>query len=241
MLCLQQSLLDMGQLVKPHRRIQPWTSPSSEPATSAAPSPRHSSEPVTPSRSRRAIRRMPDASLPRPAPRVAGSNAEAVAGGRRSSSWRSRSRSASDDRRRDRRRGSPARSSSTSRTGCLRRRRPAIDTDTSNAEELADAAARRARRQGIQHALRLAPERPDRGRRPARRLRRADDDAGAKRDRPRARRLDRPRPVDVGPLARARQLEGLAFLNITLNIANGGSWQSGWKLVGAPASLPVAA
>lgn len=48
-------------------------------------------------------------------------------------------------------------------------------------------------------------------------------------------------PVDVGPLARARQLEGMAFLNITLNIANGGSWQSGWKLVGAPASLPVAA
>ena len=49
------------------------------------------------------------------------------------------------------------------------------------------------------------------------------------------------RPVDVGPLARARQLEGLAFLNITLNIANGGSWQSGWKLVGAPAPLAVAA
>ena len=48
-------------------------------------------------------------------------------------------------------------------------------------------------------------------------------------------------PVDVGPLARARQLEGLAFLNITLNIANGGIWQSGWKLVGAPAGLPVAA
>ena len=48
-------------------------------------------------------------------------------------------------------------------------------------------------------------------------------------------------PVDVGPLARARQLEGLAFLNITLNIAHGGSWQSGWKLLGAPASVPVAA
>ena len=48
-------------------------------------------------------------------------------------------------------------------------------------------------------------------------------------------------PVDVGPLARARQLEGLAFLNITVNIANNGSWQSGWKLVGAPASVPVAA
>jgi NADPH-dependent F420 reductase len=49
------------------------------------------------------------------------------------------------------------------------------------------------------------------------------------------------KPVDVGPLNRARQLEGLAFLNITLNVANGGSWQSGWKLVGAPAPLPVAA
>jgi hypothetical protein len=48
-------------------------------------------------------------------------------------------------------------------------------------------------------------------------------------------------PVDVGPLTRARQLEGLAFLNITLNIANGGRWQSGWKLVGAPARTPVAA
>ena len=48
-------------------------------------------------------------------------------------------------------------------------------------------------------------------------------------------------PVDVGPLSRARQLEGLAFLNITMNIANGGSWQSGWKLVGAPESVPAAA
>ena len=42
------------------------------------------------------------------------------------------------------------------------------------------------------------------------------------------------RPVDVGPLARARQLESLAFLNIALNATNGGSGQSGWKLVGAP-------
>ena len=48
-------------------------------------------------------------------------------------------------------------------------------------------------------------------------------------------------PVDVGPLSRARQLEGLAFLNITLNIAHGGSWTSGWKLVGAPTALPAAA
>jgi predicted dinucleotide-binding enzyme len=48
-------------------------------------------------------------------------------------------------------------------------------------------------------------------------------------------------PVAVGPLVRARQLEGLAFLNISLNIANGGSWQSGWKLVGAPVALADAA
>ena len=45
-------------------------------------------------------------------------------------------------------------------------------------------------------------------------------------------------PVDVGPLKRARQLEGLAFLNITLNAENGGAWQSGWKLVGAPETGP---
>ena len=44
-------------------------------------------------------------------------------------------------------------------------------------------------------------------------------------------------PVDVGPLSRARQLEGLAFLNIVLNVAHAGTWQSGWKLVGAPATL----
>ena len=46
-------------------------------------------------------------------------------------------------------------------------------------------------------------------------------------------------PVDVGPLVRARQLEGLAFLNITLNILNNGPWQSGWKLVGAPLAVPA--
>ena len=48
-------------------------------------------------------------------------------------------------------------------------------------------------------------------------------------------------PIDAGPLSRARQLEGLAFLNITLNMTHGGSWQSGWKLVGAPASVAAAA
>jgi NADPH-dependent F420 reductase len=48
------------------------------------------------------------------------------------------------------------------------------------------------------------------------------------------------RPIDVGPLVRARQLEALAFLNMALNIVNQGSWQSGWKLVGAPAAKPSA-
>lgn len=41
------------------------------------------------------------------------------------------------------------------------------------------------------------------------------------------------RPVDVGPLSTARYLEGMAFLNISLNAKNNGSWQSGWKLVGS--------
>lgn len=49
------------------------------------------------------------------------------------------------------------------------------------------------------------------------------------------------RPIDVGPLVRARQLEGIAFLNMALNIVNKGSWQSGWKLVAAPeTNVPAA-
>ena len=48
-------------------------------------------------------------------------------------------------------------------------------------------------------------------------------------------------PVDVGPLARARQLEALAFLNIVLQVTHNGAWRSGWKLVGAPATVGVAA
>ena len=48
-------------------------------------------------------------------------------------------------------------------------------------------------------------------------------------------------PIDAGPLVRARQLEGLAFLNIYLDVVNSGPWQSGWKLVAAPTSTPVAA
>jgi 8-hydroxy-5-deazaflavin:NADPH oxidoreductase len=49
------------------------------------------------------------------------------------------------------------------------------------------------------------------------------------------------RPIDVGPLVRARQLEALAFLNMALNIVNQGSWQSGWKLVAAPETKVQAA
>lgn len=40
------------------------------------------------------------------------------------------------------------------------------------------------------------------------------------------------RPIDVGGLAMARVLEGMALLNISLNIRNGWPWQSGFKLVG---------
>jgi len=48
-------------------------------------------------------------------------------------------------------------------------------------------------------------------------------------------------PVDVGPLARARQLEGLAFLNIAIQLKHDGTWQSGWKLVAAPKTVKAAA
>lgn len=40
------------------------------------------------------------------------------------------------------------------------------------------------------------------------------------------------RPVDAGSLRRARALEELAFLNISLNAANGWTWQSHFALVG---------
>jgi NADPH-dependent F420 reductase len=40
------------------------------------------------------------------------------------------------------------------------------------------------------------------------------------------------RPVDAGSLRYARSLEELAFLNISLNAANGWTWQSAFALVG---------
>ena len=39
-------------------------------------------------------------------------------------------------------------------------------------------------------------------------------------------------PVDAGGLAMARYLEGMAWLNISLQMRNGWSWQASWKLVG---------
>jgi len=37
-------------------------------------------------------------------------------------------------------------------------------------------------------------------------------------------------PVDVGPLSASRHLEGMAWINIGLNAANGWSWTSAWHL-----------
>ena len=44
------------------------------------------------------------------------------------------------------------------------------------------------------------------------------------------------RAVDVGDLRKARSLEEMAFLNITLNAGNGWSWQTGWQLAGPTAA-----
>jgi NADPH-dependent F420 reductase len=44
------------------------------------------------------------------------------------------------------------------------------------------------------------------------------------------------RPVDAGSLRFARSLEEMAFLNISLNAANGWTWQSAYALVGPTAA-----
>jgi predicted dinucleotide-binding enzyme len=46
------------------------------------------------------------------------------------------------------------------------------------------------------------------------------------------------RPVDAGSLAAARTLEGMAWLNISRNIA-GGTWQDAWILVGPDQTRPA--
>jgi NADPH-dependent F420 reductase len=42
------------------------------------------------------------------------------------------------------------------------------------------------------------------------------------------------RPVNVGPLAAARELEAMAWLNIRLQMLNGGAWQTAFVLVAPP-------
>lgn len=46
------------------------------------------------------------------------------------------------------------------------------------------------------------------------------------------------RPVDAGSLASARTLEGMAWLNISRNLA-GGTWQDAWILVGPESVVAV--
>jgi NADPH-dependent F420 reductase len=65
----------------------------------------------------------------------------------------------------------------------------------------------------------------------------AGDDAGAKATVLRLVESIGLNPIDVGQLAAARQLESLAWLNISLNMAPGSTWKTGWRLVGAPVSL----
>jgi NADPH-dependent F420 reductase len=42
------------------------------------------------------------------------------------------------------------------------------------------------------------------------------------------------RPVYVGPLARARELEALGFLNIQLQVGAGGDWRTAFTMIDAP-------
>jgi 8-hydroxy-5-deazaflavin:NADPH oxidoreductase len=48
------------------------------------------------------------------------------------------------------------------------------------------------------------------------------------------------RPVRVGPLAAARELEAMAWLNIRLQMLGGGGWQTAFVLVAPPASALAA-
>ncbi len=43
-------------------------------------------------------------------------------------------------------------------------------------------------------------------------------------------------PIDAGPLKMARALEAMAALNIDLQLRNGWTWQTAWKLVGPKAA-----
>jgi 8-hydroxy-5-deazaflavin:NADPH oxidoreductase len=47
------------------------------------------------------------------------------------------------------------------------------------------------------------------------------------------------RPVHVGPLARARELEAMAYLNIQLQLLHAGAWRTTFALLGAPEAAVV--
>jgi NADPH-dependent F420 reductase len=50
------------------------------------------------------------------------------------------------------------------------------------------------------------------------------------------------RPIDVGALVRARELEALGYLNIMLQVTRQGNWRSAWRLLDPPpAAVKVAA
>ena len=49
------------------------------------------------------------------------------------------------------------------------------------------------------------------------------------------------RPVRVGPLAAAQELEGLAWLNIRLQMLNGGAWTTAYVLVAPPEAAVIRA
>jgi NADPH-dependent F420 reductase len=46
------------------------------------------------------------------------------------------------------------------------------------------------------------------------------------------------RPIDAGPLARARELESLAWFGMALQPTVGNTWHTGWKLAGVPETAP---
>jgi NADPH-dependent F420 reductase len=62
----------------------------------------------------------------------------------------------------------------------------------------------------------------------------AGDDADAKSTVAELERAIGLRPVDAGPLVDARALEAIAWLNIGLQMRNGGSWNSAFVLVNPP-------